>query len=66
MRNSVDDRRTSAAHIDLFDLMEMNNGSSNVSNQGPSMANKIKKPTTKSPYSCYRQIDDSAMHKLKR
>ena len=56
MRKSVYDRRTSAPHIHLFDLMEMNNVSSNVSHQGPSKTNKINRPTKKSPYTGNSQI----------
>ena len=66
MPNALYDRRTSAAHIDLFDLMEKNNVSSNVRHQGPSKANKINRATKKSPYTGNSQIHYSGMHKLKR
>ena len=57
---------TSAAHIDFFDLMEMNNVSSNFSHQGPSKTNKIKRSTMRSKYTGNSRIHYTGMQKFKR
>ena len=66
MRNPLYHRMTSAAHIDFFDLMEMNNVSSNVSHQGPSKTNKIKRSTMRSKYTGNSRIHYTGMQKFKR
>ena len=58
MRNSLYDRKT-AAQTDLFDLIKMNNVSSNVNQPEPRDPNKRTKVITIAPYTGNNQIRSS-------
>ena len=61
MRSSLYNKRGAAVKKVLFDFVEMNNVTSNVSHPEASKINKIILPTKKSPYTGKTQIDSSDM-----
>ena len=61
MRSSLYNKKGAGVKKVLFDFMEMNNVTSNVSHPEPSKTNEIILPTKKSPYTGKTQIDSSDM-----
>ena len=62
MRSSFYDRRASGAQNDSFDLMKMNNVTSNVKQAEPSKTNKITKVVTTTPYTTNTQTHHSGRY----
>ena len=62
MRSSFYDKRASGAQTDSFDLMKMNNVTSNVKQVEPSTTNKITKVGTTTPYTANTETHPSGRY----